>query len=66
MSDGAATKTSTAAAQGMEKHQAVCQRVLLLYKLMKNILWKVSWNILETMFVQILVTGLYLFFFFFG
>lgn len=49
MSDGAATKTSAVAAWGIEKHRVVCKRVLLLYKLMKNILWKVSWNKLGTM-----------------
>jgi len=49
MSDGAAKKARAVAAWGMEKHQAVCQRVLLLYKLMKNMLWKVSWNKLGTM-----------------
>lgn len=35
MSDGAATKTSAVAVQGTDEHQAVCHRVLLLYKLMK-------------------------------
>lgn len=59
MSDGAATKTSAVEVRGIAKHQAVCQRVLLLYKLMKNILWKVSWNKLGTMFVKISVVVFY-------